>query len=195
MNILIKPSFYSLWGIYRYLFSGILFSFFFLGNPFNVNAQRVALRTNLLEWVVASPNFGVEFTLSNSLSLECALSGSPWRMTEDLYLKHIRFQPELKYWFQNLLSKHYIGITAFYDSYDVGLRSKAYYGDAYAVGLTYGYDWILSRRWNLGASAGVGAIRYRQDKYTPDIKHDKPNEFGWKFAPVKLEVSLIYLIK
>lgn len=195
MNIRIKPSFHLLQDTYKYLFSAILFTLLLISNPSSLKAQRVALRTNLLEWGIVSPNIGAEFALNNTLSLACAASVSPWRMKDDLYLKQIRIQPELKYWFQNLLSKNYIGITAFYASYDLGINHKAYYGDAYAAGLTYGYNWILSRRWNLSASAGVGAIYYRMVRYTPGKEHGRPNESGWKIAPVKLEVSFIYLIK
>lgn len=195
MNILIKPSSHLPQGKYKCLFSGILLFFLFSGFTSDLRAQRVALRTNLLEWGVASPNFGAEFPLGNNVSLECMASASPWHIKEDLYFRHIRFQPELKYWFQTLLSHHYIGVTAFYSYFDVGIGKKAFYGDAFAAGLTYGYHWILSRRWNLELAAGVGMLKYRMARYTPGTTHPAPNESGWTLAPVKLGVTFVYIIK
>lgn len=195
MNIRIKPSFHLLQGKYRCLFSGILLIFLFLSTASDLRAQRVALRTNMLEWGVASPNFGAEFPLGNNVSLECMVSAAPWRVKEDLYFRHVRFQPELKYWFQTLLSHHYVGVTAFYSYYDVGIGKKAFYGDSFAAGLTYGYHWILSRRWNLELAAGVGVLKYRMARYIPGTPHPVPNESGWIPAPVKLGVTFVYIIK
>ena len=79
--------------------------------------------------------------------------------------------------------------------FDVGITPRAYYGDAVAAGVTYGYNWILSRRWNLEVSGGVGVARYRLVRYQPGSTHGEPNESGWAPRPVKLSVSFIYIAK
>lgn len=178
-----------------YLFSGMLVFLFLLYNTPAAQAQRVALKTNLSDWITISPNLGAEFTLSSRLSLDIAIAVAPFNIKKDLYFKQIRLQPELKYWLQSPLSRHYIGVTAFYGTFDIGYKEKGYYGDSYAAGLTYGYNWILSRRWNFELSAGVGGIHYRLGHYTPGTKHPEPNESKWIIAPVKLGVSFIYVIK
>lgn len=175
--------------------SGMLFMLLFLCNVSEVQAQRLAVRTNVPEWGMLSPNLGLEFALSNRLSLECTGALCPFRLKDDLYLRHARAQSELKYWFENILSHHYVGIMGFYSSFDLGYREKGYFGDAYAMGLTYGYDWVLSRRWNLEFSLGLGAVRYRIARYVPTTPHGNPDESGWKFAPVKLGISFVYIIK
>lgn len=174
--------------------SGVLFMLFLCCTT-DMQAQRLAVRTNVPEWGVLSPNLGLEFALNNRLSLECTGALCPFRLKDDLYFKHARAQTELKYWFDNILAHHYIGVMGFYSSFDLGFRKKGFYGDAYAMGVTYGYDWVLSRRWNLEFSAGLGAIRYRIVRYTPSAPHGKPDESGWKAAPVKLAVSFVYIIK
>lgn len=174
--------------------SGVLF-ILFLCCVTDVQAQRLAIRTNVPEWGLSSPNLGLEFALNNRLSLECTGALCPFRLKDDLYFKHARAQTELKYWFENILSHHYVGLMGFYSSFDLGFRKKGFYGDSYAVGLTYGYDWVLSRRWNLEFSAGLGAIHYRMVRYTPSTIHGLPDESGWKAAPVKLAISFVYIIK
>lgn len=160
-----------------------------------LSAQRLSLHTNTVEWLVASPNIGAEFGLGNHLSTEISVSGNPCKVSNQWYLKHFRVQPEVKYWIKNLMTGHYVGFTAFYAGFDLGLKQRAYYGDAYAAGLTYGYSWILSRRWNIEVSAGAGVTGYRLTRYLPGNEHPNPDERGWKPVPVKLGLSFIYIIK
>lgn len=175
-----------------------LFFLLLLSSPYTctpVQAQRVALKTNLADWATASPNLGAEFALSGRFSLDLSATVAPFRCKPDLYFKHIRLQPELRYWPVTLLAKHYFGVTAFYSSYDLGRKDKAWFGDSYAAGLAYGYNWILSRRWNFELSAGVGAIRYRLARYTPGTEHPEPDETGWTVAPVRIGIAFIYVLK
>lgn len=199
MNASIKRSVFHTLESYRtYLFSGIpflFFLFFIVCNISDLRAQRVAVKTNIADWITVSPNLGLEFTISNRLSIDLSIAAAPFKIKEDLYYQHIRLQPELRYWFLSPLTRHYAGITAFYSTYDIGYKKKGYYGDSYAAGLTYGYNRILSRRWNLELSAGVGAIHYRMIRYTPGTPHPEPNEEGWKIAPVKLGVAFVYILK
>lgn len=167
---------------------------FFCGVP-DVQAQRLAVRTNVPEWFVSSPNVGLEFTLNSKLSLDMTGALCPVTFKKDLYYKHIRCQSEIKYWFENILSRHYVGLMGYYSSFDIGVKRKGCFGDSYAFGITYGYNWVISRRWNFELSAGLGAIRYRIDRYTPPAHHSSPNETGWIAAPIKLGASFVYIIK
>lgn len=175
--------------------SGMLFFLLFLCNVWDLSAQRLAIRTNVPEWVVSSPNLGVEFSLNKKLSLDITGAGCPFGVKNDIYFKHIRGQSELKYWFENILYHHYVGIMGFYSSFDIGYKKRGYFGDSCALGLTYGYNWIISRRWNIELSAGLGIIHYRIDRYIPTTPHCQPNESGWTAAPVKLGISFVYIVK
>lgn len=183
-------------GNYRaHLFSEVLLLFLLLFFPNNTQAQRVALKTNLTDWMTASPNLSVEFAVSNRLTLDLSGTATPFKYKPDFYFRHIRLQPELRYWLLTPLSRHYVGFTAFYSTYDVGYKERGYFGDSYAAGLTYGYNWVLSRRWNFELSAGLGAIHYRLARYKPGTAHPEPNDSGWIVAPVKLGITLVYVIK
>lgn len=179
----------------RLLVSGTLFLLLLLFNPSHSQAQRVAVRTNLVQWGVASPNLGLEFALGNRFTLECTAGASPIRLRDTWYFKHLHLQPELKYWFGTLMAGHYVGATAFFSTFDLCMGKRAAFGDAYAFGATYGYQWILSRRWNIELAAGVGAIRHRTVRYVPGTGHGEPDQSGWSIAPVKLGISFVYILK
>lgn len=178
-----------------HLFFGMLLLFLLLFLPNNAQAQRVAIKTNLTDWMTASPNLSVEFTISSRFTLDLSGTATPFRYKPDFYFRHIRLQPELRYWLLTPLSRHYVGFTAFYSTYDVGYKKRGYFGDSYAAGLTYGYNWILSRRWNFELSAGLGAIHYRLARYKPGTAHPEPNDAGWIVAPVKLGITFVYILK
>ena len=181
-----------------HLFPGVLFLLFLfvaVCHTTDLRAQRVTVKTNVADWATASPNLGTEFTLSRRLTLDLSVTGTPFKIRDDLYFRHLRLQPELRYWLTIPLAKHYVGFTAFYSTYDVGYKKRGYFGDSYAAGLTYGYSWILSRRWNLELDGGLGFVRYRLARYTPGKAHPLPDETGWKIAPVKLGLSFVYILK
>ena len=173
----------------------LLFLFLIICNATDLRAQLVVLKTNLTDWMTVSPNLGAEFTLGSRFTIDLSAAAMPFRIRKDVYFRHIRLQPELKYWLSAPLAGHYIGLTTFYSTYDAGYKERGYAGDSYAAGMTYGYNWILSRRWNFELSAGLGAIRYRLARYTPGTAHPEPNESGWKLAPVKLGITFVYVLK
>ena len=179
----------------RFLVSGTLFLLLLLFNPYHLQAQRVAVKTNLVQWGTASPNLGLEFALNDRFSLECTAGASPVRLFDTWYFKHLHVQPELKYWFGTLMAGHYVGATAFFSTFDLGMGKRAAFGDAYAFGATYGYQWILSRRWNVVLATGLGVIRHRTVRYVPGAGHGEPNQSDWSAAPVKLGISFVYILK
>ena len=199
MNITTRRAVFQLSGNYRaHLFPGmpfLLFLFLLVCNTMSLRAQLVTVKTNVADWMTVSPNLSAEFTLSSRLTLDLSATGSPFKIKDDLYFRHLRLQPELRYWLTSPLTEHYVGITAFYSTYDAGYKKQGYFGDSYAAGLTYGYSWILSRRWNFELSAGLGVIHYRMARYTPGEAHPVPGETGWKIAPVKLGITFAYVLK
>lgn len=170
----------------------LLFSLLGIGNGYS---QRVSLNANVLEWAVATPNLGAEFTLREHWSVNVSLSASPWKMSEDFYVKQFRFQPELRYWFSQSQAGLYTGLTAYYASFDLGVKEKAYYGDAMTAGLTCGYSWILSKRWNFEISGGIALAYARYSGYVPGTPHGEPHRERLFPAPAKLAVSFVYVLR
>lgn len=123
----------------------------------DLRAQRFAISTNLVEWATVSPNFSLDFSLSQHHAVSMSASVSPWKLTDKTYLSHITVSPEYKYWFNMPFYGHYLGANAVYSSYDLSLGSNARVGNLFAAGVTYGYSILLGKKWNIVPNIGLGA--------------------------------------
>lgn len=178
-----------------------------MASTFSVSAQKAALKTNLLYGATATPNLQLELGLSKKSTLELG-SGMNWfEFSDNKKFKHILVQPEYRYWFCETFNGSFIGIHAHGAQFNVGgwdipvgrldaFKNRRYEGYLYGAGVSYGYQWVLSPRWNFEASLGGGFSRIHYDKYqcaTCGTKLDdgKYNYFG----VTKAALSLIYIIK
>jgi hypothetical protein len=75
-------------------------------------------------------------------------------------------------------------------------KDYRYEGVAYGGGIAYGYHWILSNRFSIEATLGVGYIYQDYRIYDCPVcgKHEKAAQSG-RVAPTKAGLSLIYIIK
>ena len=157
--------------------------------------QRIALKTNTLDWLVASPNLGVEFVMSSKTSLNVNLSASPFS-SKFFKNKHALIGAEYRYWLSRPLSGHFFGAMAHVDEYSRYYFSNNYVGNQLAFGFTYGYNMILNDRWNLEFEVGAGYVRQREKKWNkkdiaPLINNNNKNTL----APIKLAVTFSYILK
>lgn len=97
---------------------------------------------------------------------------------------------------------HYLGVHATGGIFNFGnlplgiLKDYRLEGQLYGGGLTYGYQWIISNRVNIGVDIGLGYLYVDYDKfYCPTcgerVDHYRTNYLG----PTKVGVSIIYLLK
>lgn len=160
-----------------------------------LRAQRVAVKTNTLRWLTASPNVEAEFILGRHFSLNASVAGNPIH-ADRFQTNFFHLQPEVRYWLNRPMVSHFFGVTAFINSYNMLIDHVHRKGDAWAAGLTYGYSWALNQHWNIEASAGVGILRYRQFKYDHGSQRpSSPNDCHTLPAPVKLSVSVVYVFR
>ncbi|MEG2533866.1 MAG: DUF3575 domain-containing protein, partial [Gordonibacter sp.] len=171
----------------------------------------VALKTNLLYGgYTATPNLGMEFGLNRHLTLEVAGGYNPWNLNRtDGSRKRVHYllTSELRYFFLNRLNGHYLGAHVVYGQYNInkyelpllfGKGSKAYRheGSAYGGGLSYGYQFLLGRRWNLELGIGAGVMLLEYDKYDcVSCGEKRQHENRTYYGLTKASVSLIYIIK
>ena len=167
----------------------------------------VAVKTNLLYDLTATVNLGVEFRLSDYLSLDISGNYNPWTFPENKKWKHVLIQPELRYWVYEPFNGHFLGTHFIYGIFNAGnldlpldifpgLKDKRYHGKAFGAGISYGYQWILSPRWSMEASFGFGYMYMDYDIYDYELYGQKQDEdVKHYFGPTKLAVSLIYIIK
>lgn len=167
-----------------------------------VKAQNIGVKTNVLYDATSTLNLGVELGLSPKFSLDISGNYNPWTFSDNKKLKHWLVQPELRYWLCEKFNGHFFGLHAHIGEFNMGgikllgMEKYRYEGQAIGAGLSYGYQWILSNRWSIEASLGVGYTHLDYDKYYCETCGDKLGGEKKHFVgPTKAAVSLIYIIK
>lgn len=149
----------------------------FLASVGTLRAQKMAVKTNALYWTTATPNVGMEFAFDDRWTFDMAAGYNPWTFNRDenLKWKHWVVSPEVRYWFCESLHGHFIGLNGNFTQFNVSgvpvsdlfinlksnvppgsLDNSRIYGWAVGAGITYGHQFIISRRWNLELTAGFG---------------------------------------
>jgi len=161
-----------------------------------------AVKTNALYWATTTPNLGIEFALGRKHTFDISANYNPFEFADRKKLKHWLIQPEYRYWFCDRFYRHFIGVHAHYAEFNVcgidlvGSKNSRYQGNLYGGGISYGYHWIINKRWSIEGTVGVGYARIDYDKYEcrecgNKLKDGKKNYFG----PTKVGINFIYVIK
>lgn len=172
-----------------------------------VRAQKAVVKTNALYLATATPNATLEMATGRKHSLALTAGFQPWQYSDTKKLKHWLVQPEFRYWPCETFMGHFFGIHALGGQFNAGgiklpfgifpsLEDSRYQGWAAGAGLSWGYQWLLSKRWSLEVSLGLGYIYVDYKKYACATcgtaqKKDHKHYVG----PTKAAVSLVYVIK
>jgi len=163
---------------------------------FSASAQRVALKTNTLDWVMLSPNLAVDARLSHRLSLQLSISGNPFNFSVlDTKLTNFRVEPELRYWFNRPMARHFMALSLTAASFNLRHAEHRFVGDAVGAGISYGYALVLSNHWNMEAEIGVGLAHFRAYNYWCDTRPDLKNYSRMLPVPIRLGLSFSYIFK
>lgn len=175
-----------------------------------VKGQEVGVKTNLFYDAFANVNAGLEFGLAPKWTVDVSGDFNGWTMSNDRRWKHWFVQPELRYWFCDRFSGHFVGVHAHGGQFNVGglkndmnflgthfskLSDYRFQGWFIGGGVGYGYSWILSRHWNLEGEVGFGYSYTRFDRFRcagcgRKEEEDKVHHY---VGPTKAAVNLIYL--
>lgn len=174
-------------------------------------AQSVAIKTNVLYGALTfTPNLGAELGLSPKSTLDFGFGYNPWNRRGDEFdnkkLVHWLAQAEYRYWLCQKFNGHFFGTHILGSMFNIsghslplllGKGSEGYrhQGWAAGAGISYGYQWILGRHWNLEANIGVGYARLQYDQYDCKNCGEKlaDNKSRNYFGPTKTGISIIYL--
>lgn len=172
------------------------------------SSQDMALKTNALYWATTSLNAAMETKLSTRWTLDMSVGYNPFTFSENKKLKHVAIQPEARYWLCSPFAGHFVGAHLLYSHFNIGgvklpfgifsdLADYRYQGDLGAVGVVYGYSWMLpSKRWSIEAAVGLGYGYVSYDKYECQTCGGKIGKATkGLLMPTKLALSLIYYIK
>ncbi len=168
--------------------------------------SSVALKTNLLYAATLTPNLALEIGLGKKTSLELAGGYNFYDPSNNKFWKHWLVQPEFRYWFCERFNGSFIGIHALGGQYNFSklrspfglykeLRDHRFEGEYYGGGIVFGYQWILSKRWNFELSVGAGYVRAHYNKYEcttcgRSVESGTKNYLG----PTKAAVSLLLFL-
>lgn len=85
-----------------------------------VKAQNVAVKTNILYDALLNVNAGVEVGLAPRWTAEISADYNSWTLSHDRKWKHWFLQPEVRYWFCERFSGHFVGAHLIGGQYNVG---------------------------------------------------------------------------
>ena len=160
-------------------------------------AQRVAVKSNALYWATLSPNLGAEFRVSRHFTVNLEVAGNPFKLSDKLKTQFVGATPEVRYWFEGRPhARHFAGVMGLVASHNLVLNDQKHTGETIGAGLTYGYSFVLGRRWSLETTVGAGVLKLREKSY--NVNEPAPqtaNKNKIMFAPLKLGVTFVYLIK
>ena len=198
----------------RYLTLAVIF---ILAFAVDASAQKAAVKTNTLYWATATPNVGFEFAMAPRWTFEIAGGYNPFILDkeENVKAKHFLVTPEFRYWFCEAFQGHFIGLNGNYTQFNIGgiyvpdvffkhgggyfldeLKNARSQGWAAGAGITYGYAWPISRRWNMEFTLGLGWWYTEYDRFesrTCGLFQETVARHA--FGPTALGLSFIYMIK
>lgn len=159
-------------------------------------AQYYGVGSNIALLATGTINLSFEAAVAPRWSVNIPVYWNPVK-TDKLQMRLFGLQPGVRYWFFEEYAGHFIGSHAAAAWYDLGNARFQRKGWLAGVGISYGYAWLLSRRWNFTLEAGVGLYYMRDDKrshYTPPF--DKEYIYSSRrlaFGPSRCEIGFSYL--
>lgn len=144
----------------------------FWGKPQLAAAQFFSAKVNALAALTATVNVGV-------VAGRRRTSGrSTFRLLESHKLRFVQLvgymarRSGTKRWLLRAFVGHFIGGQLTYGNYLYGGSRRYYKGGMAGLGFSYGYAWLLSKRWNVTAEIGIGVF------YMKDTRRDRiPPEY------------------
>lgn len=177
---------------------------------------QVSVKTNLLYDATTTPNLGLEVGVGAKSTVNLVYGLNAWTFDSskgERKAKHWVVMPEYRWWTCSKFNGHFFGVHAMGGQFNAanislpipgfffsgdnlasGVKDSRYQGYFAGAGFTYGYQWILSRHWNLEAEIGVGYNHVWYDKYRCGDCGGKLNSGHSNYAGItKLGLSIMYI--
>ncbi len=166
----------------------------------------VALKTNLLFDLMATPNVELEVPFAKDRFSLMGEYWFPWWRTRDNAncYQFLYGGLEGRWWFQDragreALTGHFVGLYGGAGLYDFEHDSRGYQGELFSAGVSYGYSFRLNRSLRIETSLGLG---YMQTAYSHYIGMEDGRYLVWindgiyrYLGPTKLKVSLVWVLQ
>ncbi len=166
------------------------------GMPHRAAAQFFTVRADALAALTGTLHVGAEASVADKWTIEISGYWNPVR-TSNLSMNFGAVQIGPRYWLYEAFVGHFIGAQLSYVGYDLGRRTRRYDGNAYGLGISYGYAWMLTKRWNIAFEAGIGLFHTKDTRRDPTVSNWEDEYIyrirRWTLFPSRLEVSFSYL--
>ncbi|WP_394370794.1 DUF3575 domain-containing protein [Prevotella herbatica] len=170
--------------------------------PFQLKAQHVALKSNLLYDALCIPSLGTEVRLDSTLTLSVSSTYCPISYDDNRKWKNWSVQYEARHWFRKSFNGPYIGVFGIHGGFNLSrlpffhLSHHRAEGNFNGAGLTFGWHRILSPHWGIDTSLSAGYLHlryrhYREGRYGY-LEYTKSHDY---VGPVSLSISLVYIIR
>lgn len=185
-NHFFSPKVYAFFGLFLL---GLLLSQ-------DIAAQRVALKTNAIDWLTMTPNLTLEGRVSRRVSLQLGVACNPTHLSiANIQTTNFRIEPEVRYWFNRPMARHFVAVSATAATYNLRFKDHHFRGDGFAAGISYGYALVLSDHWNMEAEVGVGIAHLKAKDYRGSAEPAQSNYSHVKPVPIRLGLSFAYIFK
>lgn len=159
-----------------------------------LRAQFYSLGTNIPALGTATINAEISMALDRKWSLHLPVYYNPFVFDDNKKFQNFTLMPGVRYWLLESYVNGFIGANAIGSKYHMTWNDNRYEGQAYGMGLSAGYAWLLSPRWNLELEGGLGLVWADYTRYECEkCGRQNGEESRWTVIPNKLALSLIYL--
>lgn len=175
-------------------------------------AQKLAVKTNGLQWIQTTPNAAVEYAFAPRWTAELSAAFNLWSFGDNRKFKHVLIRPEARFWLWEPFNGHFFNAAPEFATYNVGgtkiqpfalmfphSDKNRYEGVFYGISVGYGYNWMLSPRWSIEAEIGFG-YRYARYRSYDCVRCGRPLQPGaplqtkhW-VGPTRIAVSAVFMI-
>lgn len=177
----------------RLLFIALLCSF-----SLNCFSQFYSARTNLVGLTTGNLNAEFGVTLNKKLSLHFPVQYNPfvYSKSNNTKFQNLTVMPAARYWFGESFREQFLSFSLIGSQYNISNIWDNYRYEGYAVGagLSFGWAYPISSRWNMEWEVGGAGVWASYDKYVcKTCGYNFGKESKWYFIPHKVAVNLIYL--
>ena len=168
----------------------------FWGKPQLAAAQFFSAKVNALAALTATVNVGVDAAVADKWTLDLSAYWNPIN-SDSFSCRLYAAQIGTKRWLYEAFVGHFIGGQLTYGNYLYGGSRRYYKGGMAGLGFSYGYAWLLSKRWNITAEIGIGVFYMkdtRRDRIPPEYESIFIHHYKrWVVGPSRAEISFNYL--
>ena len=102
-----------------------------------INAQKLAVKTNVLSDLTLSPNVGIELIVGNHISIDLNATYRGW----DFPMDGMQFgviKPQIRYWHHRPQTRSFFALDLLYMENKIVWNDKRYKGHGFGAGISYG---------------------------------------------------------